>query len=198
MNQPLGRLVGNHCEVLESLQILQGQGPPDVRQLTIELAAEAQRVLGMESDLTQARRKAAAPLDNGNALERFRNMVASQGGDLDALSTQMRRYPVVFGQSGFVTGFDTEKLGYAVIEMGGGRKKQGDKLNLLAGLEVLVKVGDPVDVDQPWCNVVNFDPTDSEDLSTLLANAIQIADEPAAARPLITAKQLNGERVPTA
>ena len=107
MNQPLGRMIGNALEVRESIDILRGHGPADVRELTLELA----RVMLELADLDP--RLATQQLNNGAALQKFKDIVRAQGGDvsslddLERLPTARRREPVVAQASGIVTSMDT-------------------------------------------------------------------------------------------
>ncbi len=80
MTQPLGRMVGNANEVLESLEVLKGDGPQDVRELTIELCAQLMLDTRITSSLEDARCRCLAVLKNGHAFERFEKMVAAQVG----------------------------------------------------------------------------------------------------------------------
>ena len=84
MTQPLGEMIGNACEVDESIEVLQGGGPSDVRELTIELAARLLISTQCETNLDDARLRLSRLLDNGAAMERFERMVQAQGGSLSS------------------------------------------------------------------------------------------------------------------
>lgn len=155
MNRPLGKMIGNACEVQESLDVLQGGGPADVRQLTLILAAHSLLALEMESDFETALTRATKVLDSGVANEKFFAMVNAQGGDLSAFDSSFERSPVLAQKSGVVQAFEAENLGYAVIEMGGGRRQKSDRLNLRCGLEMAVDVGDKIESGQPWVYLLN-------------------------------------------
>ena len=91
MNQPNGRMIGGSVEIDESLEILAGSGPADLRELSLELAAEVLVMTSLAADTAAARATLTSHLDSGRALEKFREMVTAQGGDLDA---PRRRRPV--------------------------------------------------------------------------------------------------------
>ena len=120
MNQPLGRMIGNALEVRESIEILRGEGPADVRELTLALA----QVMLELADLDP--RLATQQLDNGAALQKFKDIVRAQGGDessledLERLPTARRREPVIAKSGGIVTGMDTRGLGMAAVLLGAG------------------------------------------------------------------------------
>jgi len=118
MNQPLGQMAGNAVEVQESIEVLQGNGPEDVRDLTIALGAEVMVSAKQSGSLLTASEQLARSLDDGSAYERFARMVAAQGGNLDAPRPIAEESIVAAEQRGFLAAVDTEALGIAVIEMG--------------------------------------------------------------------------------
>lgn len=185
MNQPLGCLIGNACEIAESLEIMEGQGPDDVRQLTIQLAAEALVLSGQSLDIESAKQTCIQKLNQGVVRERFERMVVAQGGNLDELPDISRRQPVLANQSGFIAEIKTDLLGYAIIEMGGGRKQQGDPLNLETGINMQVRLGDPVQEGQAWCEVINFDAQPASEIQRLLQQAIVVSEQPPSTPALI-------------
>lgn len=149
MNQPLGRMCGNAVEIQESLAILRGEGPADVRELTIELAADLLISSGQDSDRSQALSRAAAKLDDGSAFEKYAEMVVAQGGDPNAKIQVAAASEVTAAEAGFVTSIDTNAIGLAIIGMGGGRQQMTDRIDHSVGIEMLVRVGDKVDEGQP-------------------------------------------------
>ena len=153
MNQPLGRMIGNAVEVDESVQVLQGDGPADVVELTLELGGQVLVLAGAESDLATARKKVQQKIDSGVALERLQEMVSQHGGDLNEKRAVGTKHVVSSIESGFVSRINAERLGLAVIEMDGGRKQLGDQLDHSTGIEFLVRIGDRIEKDQPVANV---------------------------------------------
>ena len=153
MNQPLGKMIGNAVEIDESILILKGEGPEDVTRLTIELGARLLVSSGIAKDLTEAKSELQRSIDNGAALERLQEMVRSHGGDLGAKRMVAETHVVDSQESGFVSRVNAERLGLAVIEMKGGRKKIGDPLDYSTGIEFLVRIGDRIEKGQPIANV---------------------------------------------
>jgi pyrimidine-nucleoside phosphorylase len=184
MNQPLGRMAGNAVEVNESIDALRGAGPSDLMEVMLELGAELLVLANRENTQNAARIRLQRAIDSGAGLEKFREMVAAQGGDLDAPRPVAPAQEVLCPRGGFVTAVDTEQLGRVIIELGGGRKKLGDKLDLSVGLEMLVRIGDAVEAGQPLVRV--FAKKDAAGkVRTDLLGAITIADNRVDPPPLI-------------
>src|SRR5258706_2746049 len=128
MDQPLGLKVGNALEVVECIEVLQGQGPSDLRELCLELAAWMFYIGGTAPSVELGKIGAAKLLDSGKALERFRQMVELQGGDVAAIEdptglpraqhTQVVKSP----KSGYITAMNCEAVGTACVVLGGGRE----------------------------------------------------------------------------
>lgn len=184
MNQPLGRMAGNAVEVDESVAALEGRGPSDLMEVTLALGAELLVLTEKAADLDSATAKLQATIDDGSALVKFREMVAAQGGDLDAPRPVAARHEVASPSAGYVTAIDTQMLGRAIIELGGGRRQQGDVLDLSVGLEMLVRLGDEVAAGQPLAHVF----ASAEQVSQaqqMVIDSIQIGREAALAPRLI-------------
>ncbi|HWH14146.1 MAG TPA: thymidine phosphorylase, partial [Miltoncostaeaceae bacterium] len=123
MDAPLGRAVGNGLEVTEAVEVLAGGGPPDVRALTLALAAEMLDLAGVDAD-------PAAALDDGRAMDVWRRMVRAQGGDPDA---PLPRAPEVgevrADRDGVVTAVDALRVGVAAWRLGAGRARKEDAVS---------------------------------------------------------------------
>ena len=154
MNQPLGRMAGNAVEVNESVDALQGKGPADLMEVTLELGAELLVLAKRER-----RRSPPASSDwsaRSPPAPAWRNS-AKWSPPKAAISTRRgpspRRAKSPARRAGFVTAIDTEALGHVIIDLGGGRKKLGDALDHSTGLEMLVRLGDRVEAGQPLVRV---------------------------------------------
>jgi thymidine phosphorylase len=176
MNQPLGRLAGNAVEVDESVAALEGRGPEDLMIVTLELGAELLVLTKRAKSLDEAKARFQQIIDSGAGLEKFREMVAAQGGNLDAPRPVAPANEFCAARGGFVCGMDTEALARVIIELGGGRKKLGDVLDLSTGLEMLVRLGDRVEPGQPLVRVF-ANPEAFARVRNELAAAIVIEDE---------------------
>jgi pyrimidine-nucleoside phosphorylase len=184
MNQPLGRMVGNAVEVDESVAALEGRGPADLMEVTLALGAELLVSTDTADSIDAARQQLQRTIDSGAAREKFAEMVAAQGGDLEAPRPVASASPVGAKRAGYVTAMNAEKLGQSVIAMRGGRKQLGDVLDLSTGFEMLVRLGDRVETGQPLATL--FAPANvAEEGRKLLLKAIEIADELPTVGPLI-------------
>ncbi len=177
MNQPLGAMVGNACEVNEAVDCLRGAGPRSVRDLTVQLCARLLVELGMEPSFDCATERLEAKLAGGEALERYIRMIEAQGGrfreNLDVAGSS----EVAAEQAGWIAAVDGQALGHTIISLGGGRKKLGDNLNHRVGMEMLVQVGDRVDRGQPLVRIFSDDVAAVQNASRELRGAIKIAGQ---------------------
>jgi pyrimidine-nucleoside phosphorylase len=183
MDQPLGMAVGNAVEVNETLQCLEGSGPQEVNELTVQLSAHALVDCKRYKTLVEARDALWQSLHSGAAKERFFKMVAAQGGAISGPLPLAPATEVVAQDSGFVESLDCETLGRCVVEMGGGRRKADDSVDPTVGLEVLVRIGDKIDRGQPLIKIYHKDKLTN--LTNELRNAIRLTAAPVDPRPLI-------------
>jgi pyrimidine-nucleoside phosphorylase len=152
MDAPIGRLVGNALEVAESIQVLGGGGPADTRELTVALGGEMLVLAGLARDADEGRASIARSLDDGSALEVFRQVVEAQGGDPrvvndpdGVLPQARRRTPVLAPESGTVRALAAREIGMAALLLGAGRRKVEDSIDPAAGIELAVHLGDRVE-----------------------------------------------------
>jgi pyrimidine-nucleoside phosphorylase len=184
MNQPLGRMAGNAVEVNESIDALRGAGPADLMELTLELGAELLVLAQREPTPAAGRARLQAVVDSGRGFEKFREMVAAQGGRFDEPRPVAPAHDVHSARAGYITAIDAERLGRVIIELGGGRKQLGDSLDLSVGLEMLVRLGDAVEAGQPLMRV--FAQRDaSAKVRGDLRNAVMISDNRLEPPPLV-------------
>ncbi len=150
MAQPLGRAVGNALEVREAIATLRGDGPEDLLEVTLALGCEMMLMAGLAQKPQQARRLLLRALHQGRALEKFRAVIATQGGDPavvdnpDLLPQTRYQQPVYATGSGYVKSIDALEVGLLGLEIGLGRKKLDDVIDPGAGFIFLKKVGEPV------------------------------------------------------
>jgi pyrimidine-nucleoside phosphorylase len=150
MSQPLGVMSGNALEVRESVDLLRGGGPADVRELTLELSARMLELAGVAKDHAAARAAVERALASGAAWEKFVAMVKAQGGDPASVGhpEKLPRAPVTVEvkapRAGSIAAIDTFALGELVVSIGGGRRKKEDAIDPRVGLETLRQIGDRV------------------------------------------------------
>jgi thymidine phosphorylase len=155
MSQPLGVMAGNALEVSESVDVLRGAGPADVRELTLELSGRMLELAGTAQDRAAARAAAERALASGAAWEKFVAMVKAQGGDPASVEhpEKLPRAPVIAEvkaqRAGVIAAVDTFGLGELVVTIGGGRRKKEDAIDPRVGLETLKRIGDRVEKNEP-------------------------------------------------
>jgi pyrimidine-nucleoside phosphorylase len=191
MDEPLGRAVGNAVEVAESVECLRGEGPPELTDLSIELAAEMVVLAGITQRLQEARMLCRQAVAEGRALERFRGMVIAQGGSPDfiddptLLPAPARRVDLPSPSSGIVQRLAARPIGHATKLLGAGRARVDSSIDPAVGVILHKKVGDPVEESEPLCTLLVNDESRLGEVSKLITAAYEIADEPATAKPLI-------------
>ena len=192
MDQPLGLKVGNALEVEECIEVMNGGGPADLREVSVELAAWMFRLAGRTPGVDQGRQLADKLIRDQSALKKFREIVTQQGGDPGAIDDPKRlpqarhRTPVLSSAGGFVEAIQCEQVGIASLVLGGGREKKDDIIDPAVGLVLHKKVGEPVDRGEPLCTVHYNSDARLGSAQSLLQQAYRIADkQPAVRRPLI-------------
>jgi pyrimidine-nucleoside phosphorylase/thymidine phosphorylase len=185
MDQPLGTHVGNSLEVVEVIEVLRGRGPDDLKELCIELAGWMFHLGGAADTVAKGKLEAERLIVSGKALEKFRQMVALQGGDVRTLDDPEKlprakyRYDVNSTKSGYVTAMDCEAVGTACVVLGGGREKKEDAVDPAVGIVLQRKAGDRVAAGEPLCTVHSDSETRTARAATLLLESYQIGDAPA-------------------
>jgi pyrimidine-nucleoside phosphorylase len=150
MNAPIGYTIGNALETAEALEILHGEGPDDLRELTYALAVEMLRAAGVAKTKAQALHRIERAVADGMALQKMRQIVEAQGGDprvVDApskLAVATHRSTVNASADGYVTHIDPLELGYASMRLGAGRTRAEDAVDPGAGIRLHVQLGDEV------------------------------------------------------
>jgi pyrimidine-nucleoside phosphorylase len=159
MDRPLGFACGNAIETEEAFLLLRGEGPPDLRALTIALGAEMLLAAGVAADRPDAGRRLEQALASGAAADRARRMVEAQGGnpavvdDPAALPQAARSVPWLAPSDGYVTRVEPRAIGWAVVEMGGGRRVISDEVDPAVGFTITAKPGDQVSRGQPLATI---------------------------------------------
>ena len=184
MNQPVGRMIGNALEVQEAIALLQGAGPGDLKTLSLRFAAELLITSGSVTDLTEAQTLVSEHLDSGRAYEKFVQMILAQGGDPEADRPLAAASDLNVSDGGYVTAIDSEQLGQAIIELGGGRRIMNAPIDHGVGLEIQVNVGDPVEPGQLLARVFARE-AEREPVSRMILDAISIEPAPISPNELI-------------
>lgn len=155
MNQPLGLAVGNALEVREAIETLKGEGPQDLTELCLTLGAQMVVLSGKATSPLEARNILEQKMRDGTALEKFGQLIASQGGDAKAVTDPDRflakaQYQVEVSspKTGFISALEAEKIGLAAMLLGAGRETKEATIDYAVGLVLNKKVGDPVHIGE--------------------------------------------------
>jgi thymidine phosphorylase len=180
MNRPLGATVGNALEVAESLDVLAGGGPPDVVELTVRLAAEMLALAGIDD------RDPADALCDGTAMDRFRRLIAAQGGDLSVpLPIGAHSETVTAARGGTMGDIDAMAVGLAAWRLGAGRSRPGEPVQSGAGIRIHRRPGEPVMAGEPLFTLYTETPERFGAALAELDGGFRVGDSPPVSRPLI-------------
>lgn len=189
MDAPLGTAVGNAIETKEALLLLHGEGPPDLLENTLLLAAHMLMLGGRADTEEQARALAHEAIRSGRALETMEKLVQAQQGDPRVVSDP-RRLPVapmavnlVSDQSGYVVSVDALEVGLVSVAMGAGRLRAEDKVDPTVGIEILKKPGDAVQAGELLGRMHVH--KDESPLASRLRKAFAIKDAPPKPAPFL-------------
>jgi len=191
MDQPLGRKVGNALEIEEVIEILNGGGPPDLRELCDELSAWMFLLGGRVSTIAEGKQLSGEMIATGRARDAFRDVIHAQGGDPHVVDEPSRLprakhvEPLKASAAGYVTAIRCEKIGVASMMLGGGREKITDTIDPAVGLVLKKKVGDRVEAGEALCDVHYNSDARLRDTMALLAKSFETGSEAPPARPLI-------------
>lgn len=150
MSSPIGFTVGNALETAEALEVLHGEGPEDLQELTYALGAEMLRAAGTTKSKGEAERMLTQAVRNGSAARKMAEIVGAQGGDArvvdepDRMKLARHRTTVTATGEGFVTEIDPLEVGYASMGLGAGRTRAEDAVDPGAGIRLHVRLGDHV------------------------------------------------------
>ncbi len=191
MDAPLGRAVGNSLEIIEAIETLKGNGPKDLEELSVRLAAMMVR-LGKKADSQEeAEAKVREVLDNGAGLALFRRNVIRQGGDFRVLDdysrlpTARHTTTVAADTTGYVESMDAESVGIAALLLGAGRQTAEDAVDHSVGIIVEAKPGEPVVPGAPIFTIHYRDTATLSLAMPLLTSSFRISDHPPELPPLV-------------
>ncbi len=191
MSQPLGYAVGNALEVMEASQTLQNAGPTDLTKLSIELAARMIFLGKKVASLEDARRLAEEKLVDGSGYRKFKQVVAAQGGNPQALdkfellpnATGMRE--VASPRGGYVSSIDAQDIGSASNMIGAGRDRKEDAIDPAVGIILEVKAGEKVDAGSVLCRLYYTKEDRVEEAAEMVEDAFRISAQKPEERELI-------------
>jgi pyrimidine-nucleoside phosphorylase len=190
MDVPLGTMVGNSLEVIESLNVLKGTGPKDTIDLSVTLAARMLVLAGVSPDEASAEKAVRQAIASGSGLEVFRRVIENQGGDprvvddYSLLPTSTMEHAVRAPSAGYVR-LRAESIGRAAVALGSGRATLEDVVDPGVGIEIVARHGTRVRAGDTVLLVHHRDGGRLEDALALLDEGVQIVEAPPDLRPLI-------------
>ena len=183
MSQPLGTSIGNRLEILEALEILQGQGREDITEFICELARIMLGLANVEKSVSEIREH----LTNGAALKKFEEMIAAQGGDLEDLYRPSQTAYVAevrADQSGYITELPAMEFGLFAMRLGAGRAVKSDKLDYETGIVFEKKVGETVEIGEIVAKIYANEKI-SQELVTEFQKNVRIGSESVAVSEIV-------------
>lgn len=193
MNQPLASSAGNALELIEVMKVLTGAtGDTALEKLTVALGGEVLALGGLAADAADGEGRIAAVLEDGSAASVFAEMVAELGGPVDFVDRWPDRLPaapvmmdVHPGQGGVVTAIDTRALGEVVVQLGGGRMREDDRIDPAVGLSDIARLGAQVDDATPLARIHTGDEDKGRAVAARLRRAFTLSDSAIDTPPLI-------------
>jgi pyrimidine-nucleoside phosphorylase len=192
MDEPLGEMVGNACEIIEAIDTLHYKGPESFTNLIKALCSEALMLENPKLKKEEAENKVIEVLKNGKAFEKLIEMVESQGGDssmikdYSKLPHSAKTVELKSDKDGYISQIQCEEVGLSAMMLGAGRETKEDKIDMGVGLKLVKHVGDQVKVGDVIAELyINPERKDNEKAMERLRAAINIVPEKVEARKLI-------------
>jgi len=197
MDTPLGTMVGNAMEVIESLEVLKGRGPKDTTDLSVTLAARMLVLGGVHADEADAEKAVRDAIGSGAGLEVFRKIIENQGGDprviddYGRLPSTPHEHAVQASLAGFVV-LHAELVGRAAVALGAGRERLEDTVDPAVGIEILAPQGTRVQAGDAVLRVRYRGDARLKEAVRLLDEALRVDEKPPVSRPLILERITHG------
>lgn len=183
MDQPLGNMIGNSLEMIESFDTLKGKGPKDIKDLTYKLGAEMVKMAGIVKTDEEAFELFDKKIESGEAGKKMKEILKAQGADpkcyddYTKIPVAKNRYSLKATKSGYVSKFDTQEVGIAAMLLGAGRKTKEDIIDHSVGLELFKKIGDQVKEGDVLVDLIYNDEAKLKDALLRLEPAITICNK---------------------
>jgi len=183
MDQPLGYAVGNSLEVLEAIDTLKGKGPKDLEEICLVLGAYMLKLSGRNEDIDILKNELQELIKNGEAFEKFREMVKNQEGNIemidnpDLFKKAKLKIPVIAEEDGFVTSIKTDSIGIASMVLGAGREEKDATIELDVGIIIEKKIGDRVSKGDVIAWMYANDEKKAETAKKMIAEAYSIEEK---------------------
>ncbi len=181
MDIPLGYGIGNILEVKEAIETLRGNGPSDLTEISISLAA-AMAALSLQISYEDAKKKAKEALFSGDALIKFKEWIAAQGGeaklvdDIDLFPKASFKHKIIATRNGYISKMNAEAIGLSAMELGAGRKTKEDKIDYTAGIILNKKSGDRIYVGDILATLFTNNESALRNSENLFLSALSFTD----------------------
>jgi len=191
MSQPLGNAVGNTLEVQEAIDVLKNCGPEDITELSVALAGMMIYMGNKADSPEEGMQKARAAIEDGSALNKFRDMIAGQGGDPGIIENYSLMPQADFSleleawEEGYIEELDAMKIGLASQHTGAGRERKEDEIDMSAGILFYKKRGDHVTLGENICKIFGNDMKKLHNALEEIRIAVKIGSEKSEKAPLI-------------
>ncbi len=198
MDEPLGSSIGNFLEILESYEVLKGNGPEDLREVSLYLASQMLYMAGM-GNLTECQDKAKRSIESGSALKKFKEMICAQGGNISALEDEYCKikfrvkYECLSSAAGYVTHIDASQVGKASMFLGAGRLVKEDSIDPYAGIVLSKKVGDQVNEGEVLGTLYSSDVIKCKEAENIFKESFKISNKQPYKSPFVRAKVTFGK-----
>ena len=180
MDEPLGRNVGNALEIIETVNSLKGKMEKDVKEVILTIASQMLKLSGKYPNISENKKRILEVIENGKALEKFKELVAKQGGDvsyiddLDKFEKAPVITPVICEKDGYVEKLDAGIIGKAGVDLGIGRMKKEDKIDYRVGISFEKKTGDKVKKGSILAYIHSNSPEKANDCAQKILSAYKI------------------------
>ncbi len=190
MSQPLGHAVGNSLEILEVADALQGKGPNDLMEVSLELGAWMLVAGEVVADVETGKGRLRQSLENGTAWNKFLAFLTEQGGDAQAVAERRLRVspwnlPILARDTGYVLPYDAHKIGILAMVLGAGRATKESSIDLGSGVVLAKKAGEWVEAGEPILQLYSSNKDMLAEGLQLAQNLVSVGSEAPDLPPLI-------------
>ena len=191
MNSPLGDYIGNALEIKECIEYLKGKRLPDIHELTKALAVEMLYLTENVENRKEAASLVEEVLQNGKALECFRTFISAQSGDpkvcddTTLLPQSKFEIPIIANSAGWIKSIDSQKIGYALVELGAGRKALDSKLDYTTGAYLPFKIGDRIEKGKELGKIYSNNYETGMNVATLINKSFALSTRKLAGQKVI-------------
>ena len=150
MNEPVGYYIGNNLEIIETVECLKGNIPEDIKEIITTLGSYIIKLAGLGDNLEENKLKILENINNGKAYNKFLELVQNQNGNIEYIKNtdkfERAKYilPVTSSKDGYIASLNAESIGKITVDLGAGRLKKEDKIDMTVGIVLNKKVTDKV------------------------------------------------------